>query len=201
MDDVIADLEIGQGDRDAFLDRTQLDAPRRLPEDLAIAQDAQADARDREAALDAPVVDVDEAAAQELLRDPALDRETGAAEHLIEPRGAGGDEPDRLAGRDPSLHAREKELDAAIEVLARTRLEDEIVERAREPIGRFGFDPARDRQAEAGGEDVAEIAQAGIRRAHLGQERFVHLALVGAELARSDGGEQDVLFPRALLVE
>ena len=45
--DVIADLEVGQRDRNAFLDRAQLDALGGLAEDLAVAEHVQVQRRDR----------------------------------------------------------------------------------------------------------------------------------------------------------
>ena len=63
MHDVIADPQIGQRDRDAFLDRAQLDAFGGLAEDLAIAQHAQTQSGNREAGFDRAGVDVDGAAA------------------------------------------------------------------------------------------------------------------------------------------
>ncbi len=89
--DVVADPQIGQRDRDAFLDRAQLDALGRLPEDLAVAEHVQVQGRDREAGFDRALIDEDAAGArhhrdavgpgraQVQQRGRALDGHAGAA--------------------------------------------------------------------------------------------------------------------------
>ena len=60
--DVIADAQVGQRDRHAFLDRAQLDAFGRLTEDLAVAEHVQPQAGDREARFERTRVDEHRAA-------------------------------------------------------------------------------------------------------------------------------------------
>ncbi len=62
--DVVADLEVGERNRDAFLDGAQFDAFRRLPEDLTVAEHVQPQSREREARLDVSLVDEHDAAAR-----------------------------------------------------------------------------------------------------------------------------------------
>jgi predicted ATPase len=50
--DVVADAQVGQRDRHAFLDRAQLDALGRLAVDLAIAEHVQAQARESRTRFD-----------------------------------------------------------------------------------------------------------------------------------------------------
>ena len=105
VDDVVADPQVGQRDRDAFLDGAQFDALGGLAEDLAVTQHAQVQTRDREAVLDRALVDVDGAGARHARRahrDPvgaddgaqvnerraALDAHPGGAHDLGQPRGA-----------------------------------------------------------------------------------------------------------------
>ena len=50
--DVVADAQVRERHGDAFLDRAQLDAFGRQPEDLAIAQDVKPQRRHRESGFD-----------------------------------------------------------------------------------------------------------------------------------------------------
>ena len=67
VNDVIADAQVGQRDRNAFFDGAHLDAFGRSAEDLAIAEHAQAKARNAKPGFDRAVLD-EHAAARARLR-------------------------------------------------------------------------------------------------------------------------------------
>ena len=215
--DVIADLEVGEGDRNALFHRAELYALRRLPVDLAVAQHVQAQARNRESRLDVALIHEDHAAARHAActadergrpgfaqvqqRRATFDRKIGRAQHLAQARGAGGDQRDRFAGRDPGLDLIEKHRDLTVEMFDRPRLEHERFERARQPARALTFDCARNDQRAPRRKRRGERIEVGMRAFALGQQRLAARILVDAQLARLARREHHLFLARPFVFE
>ena len=211
---VVADLQVGQRDRDAFLDGAELDALGGLAEYLAVAQYVQVQRGDGEAALERALVDVDRAAlahqrhavgaggAQMDEGRAALGAHAGGAHDLGHARGAGRDQPHRVARLDPLADLLGEHLDAAVEMLGRPRFQHERVGDARQPEQlAAALDAAGDDQHAPPGEPLAVVVQVRVRRDHVGQQRLAHFVVAHVQLARVHPGHQHFRAARALVVE
>ena len=217
VNDVVADLEVGERDRHAFFHGAKFHALRGLAVDLAVAEHVESQTRNREARFDVALVDEDDAAlrhagraaderrravlAQVQHRRATFDRQVRRAQHLREARSAGRDERDRFAIGDPRLHLIEKHRELTIEMFDRARLEHERFEGTRKPRRRVAFDGVRHDERPSHPEGRSERRERRVRRRHLGEQRLADGVLVDAEFARLDGCEQHVLFARAFVFE
>jgi hypothetical protein len=202
--DVVADLEVGQRDRDALLHRAQLHALGGRAEDLTVAQHAQPQPGDREARFQRTGVDVDRTApradrhavgagrAQVNQARAALDAQVRPAQDFGQSRGTVHHEPHRLAGLRPAAHGLDEALHLAAEVFARLGLEPEALDLRRKPAEVAGLDAAGHDQHAARGERVAIVGQPRCGCFEVGQQRFPDLVGAHVEFARIDAGQERV---------
>ncbi len=195
--DVIADAQIGQRDRYAFLDGAHVHALGRGAVDFAVAEHAQAQAGNAESGVDAAGAHNRRAAAQAF-----ADWNAGGAQDVGRTPDRGADDRNRLARGDRIAHAAREEFDLAVEVFGGTALENERIERLRRPTRRGPvLDRPRDDERGMASDRLAEFAERRRCGSDVSEQRFADVVLVDRQFARLDRREQDVLLARALFVE
>ena len=134
--DVVADAQVGQCDRHAFFDCAKFDALGWSAEDLAIAEHAQAQIRDRKPGFNRTVIDRD-----------AIVGNARCTQQIGGTRDRAADDVQRFARSNPLARALREKLDLSIEVLDRTALDHVRRAWTRDPVPRRGVRLRRARAA------------------------------------------------------